>query len=651
MLIFDQLKKNDPHLRMVTWGVLLGVLMLLAGLWWVQVFSYRHYSENQKAQSFRTVRIPPVRGRILARNGVALAENQPSFNLSLYLSEIRAQFLFQYTNQVLPAWRRAHPGKNRPHGVESADQQRLARYLAASNVVQSLNRVMQEPLQLDWKEFHRHYRSQLALPLPILENMTPEQVARFHERFVNPPGVDIDLQPVRYYPNGSLAAHILGYLTYDDSSVEGEESFFNFRLPDYRGKVGIEAQFDPELHGRAGVKSVLVNSLGYRQSETTWEESLPGRNVVLTIDHTIQRAAEEALNAVASNTRGAVVVMDPNTGDILALVSTPAFDPNHFIPRITHAEYARLTDPKLRPQINRAMQENFAPGSIFKVVTAMAALEEGLHPAQTFFVQPDPDNPAKGAIFIGRRKIKDTAEPGEYNFRRAFIKSSNCYFITNGLDAGAEAIAKIGHRLHFGEKTGLLPGQETPGYFPSLATVKSSAWRDGDTANLCIGQGAISITPLQIAVMISAVANGGKVLWPRLVERIEPQEAGTEPPIVFPHRPVRDNLGVKERTLKIVREAMAADVEDEGGTGRGAAVPGMRVCAKTGTAQVTDPQNRIIDHTTWFASFAPYENPRYAVVVMVESGTSGGGTCAPVARKIYEALLKMEAAKSGLAQK
>lgn len=644
MLIFDQLKKNDPHLRVITWGVLLGVLTLLAGLWWVQIFSYRHYSENQKAQSFRTVRIPPVRGKILDRGGQILADNQPSFNLSLYLNELREQFLFQYTNSVLPGWRRANPGKGRPRGAESADLQRLARYLAASNVVQSLNRVLQESLRLDWQKFHRHYQSQLALPLPILANMTPEQVARFHERFVNPPGVDIDLQPVRYYPDGPLAAHVLGYLTYDDSSVEGEESFFNFRLPDYRGRVGIEAQFDADLHGRAGVKSVLVNSLGYRQSETTWEESLPGRNVVLTLDHSIQRAAEEALNSVGSNTRGAVVVMDPNGGDILALVSTPAFDPNHFIPRITHEEYARLTDPKLRPQINRAMQENYAPGSIFKIVISLAALEEGLHPAQTI------SNP--GYIYIGRRRIKDLAPPGEYNFRRAFIRSCNTYFISNGLDAGAEAIVKLGRRLHLGEKTGLLPGQETPGYFPSVATVKSSAWRDGDTANLCIGQGAISITPLQIAVMISAVANGGKVLWPRLVDRIEPQEAGTEPPIVFPHRPVRDTLGVKERTLQIVRDAMLADVEDQDeGTGKYAFVQGMRICSKTGTAQITDPQNRVIDQTTWFASYAPYESPRYVVVVMVESGASGGGTCAPVARKIYEALQKMETAKSGLAQR
>jgi penicillin-binding protein 2 len=364
--------------------------------------------------------------------------------------------------------------------------------------------------------------------------------------------------------------------------------------------------------------------------------------VVLTIDLSIQRAAEAALQSALSDapSRGAAVVMDPNTGDILALASCPAYDPNHFIPRITHEEYAHLTNAFLRPQINRAMQENYAPGSIFKMITAMAVLEAGVHPAQTIY------NP--GYIYIGRRHIGDTAPPGEYNFRRAFIRSCNTYFITNGLDAGVEAIVKLGHRLHLGDRTGLIAGQETPGYFPTLEIVKSRRWRDGDTANLCIGQGFISVTPLQMAVVVSAVANGGRVLWPRVVDRIESQEAGSEPPIVFPHRPVRDQLGVKERTLSIIRDAMLADVEDEEGTGKAAVTPGLRVCAKTGTAQVTDQQNRIIDHTTWFASFAPYEKPRYVVVVMVESGKGGGTTCGPVVGKIYKSIVELEAAQAGL---
>ena len=235
----------------------------------------------------------------------------------------------------------------------------------------NLSATLQEPFSLSADQFRRHYTNQLPLPLPVFTGLNPTQIARFQERG-NPPGVDLDLQPSRVYPGGTLAAHLLGYLTSDNESSEGEESFFNFRLPDYRGRIGIEGAYDPELRGRAGAKSVLVNSLGYRQSETTWAEGEPGRNVVLTIDLAIQRACENALQNTPMfgyRVRGAVVVLDPNNGDLLAMVSAPAFDPNKFIPKITHEEYAKLTNEITRPQINRAMQENFAPGSIFKIVT------------------------------------------------------------------------------------------------------------------------------------------------------------------------------------------------------------------------------------------------------------------------------------------
>jgi penicillin-binding protein 2 len=177
-------------------------------------------------------------------------------------------------------------------------------------------------------------------------------------------------------------------------------------------------------------------------------------------------------------------------------------------------------------------------------------------------------------------------------------------------------------------------------------------WTAGDTANICIGQGEVDVTPLQMAIMTAAIANGGKVLWPRLVSRIEPADPYRGEPVVeFPAGRVRDELGVQPRTLALLREAMLADVEDREGTGRAAAVPGLRVCGKTGTAQVTDARGRVVDHTTWFVSYAPYETPRYVVVVMVESGRSGGATCAPLAALIYRALLQMEGRDRSLAQR
>jgi penicillin-binding protein 2 len=655
MLIFDQLKKSDPQLRVLTIGVLAGMGTLLVGLWFVQVISYRHYADNQKAQSFRTVRIPAIRGKILDRNGIALAENQPSYNVTLYLDELREQFQAEYarmrprrvvTNSV-PFWKRwfgVNPVKSelvKLTAAQKAELGRQARYRVVSSVTQKLSVALGQPVNLDYGTFLKHYTNQLALPLPILVNLTEEQIARIQEHASNPPGLDLEVQPMRVYPSGPIAAHVLGVLKRDDSSAQDEDSFFNFRLPDYKGDLGIEWGFDQELRGRAGVKSVLVNSLGYRQSEQIWTPAEPGKNVVLTIDYNIQKAAETALENAMSNrvVRGAVVVMDPNTGDILALASAPSFDPNAYIPKLSVEAARKIYDPIFKPQMNRATQQNYAPGSIFKILTGAAALECGLDPNRTITVQPNPARPYQGCIYVGRRKIDDTAAPGEYNFRRAFIRSSNAYFITNGIRAGIEEIVGLGHRLQIGQRTGLRTKQETSGSFPSQRRIRAN-WFDGDTANICIGQGEISTTPLQMAIMIAAIANGGKVVSPRLVDRVEPQDGGLQQQTtVFEKGVVRGQLGLSARTLQIIRDAMLADVEDEKeGSGRYAAVAGMRICAKTGTAQVTDPNNRVIDLTTWFASYAPYERPRYVVLVMVESGKSGGETCAPVAKKIYEAI-------------
>jgi penicillin-binding protein 2 len=627
MLFFDRLKKDDPQLRVVAWSVLAGMLVLMGGLWYVQVLSYRHYTENQKAQSYRTVRIPAIRGKILDRNSQALAENQPVYNINLYIDELRPVFKSE--------WRRTAP-KTRMKLAERRALEAQTRYRVASNVVYNLARTLREPLTLEYERFTKHYQEQLALPLTVMSNLAPAQIARFQEHPSELPGLDLDIQPTRFYPQRTTGAHIVGYLKRDDSSIKDEDAFFNFRLPDYKGDVGVERFFDEYLHGRAGAKSVLVNNLGYRQSETIWTPAEPGKNVVLTLDLNLQAAVEKALQtaaplAIPGPLKAAAVVMDPNNGDVFALASIPSYDPNLFIPRVNAANWQRLNDPEFKPMRNRATQENYQPGSIFKIVTALALLEAGINPAATI------ENP--GHIFVGRRRIDDTAPAGTYNFRRGFIKSSNTYFITNALRAGVQKIVEIGHRLHLGEPTRVPTHQDNPGIFPTMKSIQRG-WFDGHTANLAIGQGDLAVTPLQMAVMISAIANGGKVYWPRLVERIEPQDTTLgEGPRIYPKGRLRDQLRVSPRNLQLVREAMLADVEDaDEGTGRLAAVPGMRICGKTGTAQITDFHGNVIDWTTWFASYAPYENPRYVVIVAVESGKSGGLTCAPVAQKIYQAI-------------
>ena len=667
MLIFDQLKKDDPQLRLVAIVVLVSLGVLLGGLWWVQVVSARDYQANLETQSFRTVRIPAVRGKILDRNGIALAENRPSYNVSLYLEELRRSFETAYAGEAVRARaelkqqqselvkklnRKLTKEERRQFNLTMKQRELLrqkARYEVASNVVMQVSQRLRQPLWLNPTNFERHYETRLALPCPVVTNLDSAQIARFEEQSTSPMGVDLEIQSTRYYPFETTAAHVLGHLRRDDDSKEGEEAFFSFRLPDYRGDVGVECGFDKELRGTAGAKSVLVNNAGYRQTENVWSPAEPGSNVVLTIDLHLQQVAERSLQGVfGADTRGAAVVMDVHTGDILAMVSLPSLDPNWYVHGITREEWQRISE--LHAEKNRATYENYMPGSIFKTVVGMAALEAGWNPEEIIHIEPNPAQPNKGHIRIGNHTFKDTAPPGDFSFRRALKLSSNSYFITVGQRIGPEAIIRLGQRLHFGERAGLPTRQDAPGKFPDLQRLGSS-WTHVTTGNISIGQDPVWVTPLQIAVLTAAIANGGDVLWPRLVDRIESPDATLGvPPLVFPRGRVRDRLGISARTVKIMHEAMLGDTEDADGTGTKACVPGLRICAKTGTAQVQDVNNTKIGLTTWFASFAPYEQPRYAVVVMVENGVSGGATCAPVAGKIYEAIRDLDRAAPGKSQ-
>lgn len=632
MLIFDQLKHDNRKLRAISFGVITGMLILFTGLWWVQIVSAKRYEKNLKNQSFRSVRVPAMRGKILDRNGNSLAENRPRFDVTLYLEDLRDQFHYEYTNNVRPQFLRTHPGV-KLRGDIIATIGREARYRVVSNIVSQITTLLNEPRILDPDDFARHYRERPYIPFPILENLTPKQVAIFAENFTGMPGVEMEIQPMRTYPNGTTASHLLGYIRRHDRPTEEEEIECKYFLPDFIGVTGVEAQFDSELRGKAGVKSLLINNLGYRQREEMVSPTVPGKNLQLTIDLNLQRAAETALAGAMAKTRGAAVVMDVRNGDILALASVPSFDPNLFPTGISTADWKRLNDPKYSHIFNRATYGAYEPGSVFKILTAIACFENNvMSPAETIY------NPGyyQNQKVTGRRVIDDTAPPGTYDFRRAFIKSSNTYFIHFGLMAGLKKIAEVGKRFHLGETTGLLPGEEVAGYFPDPKDLPP--WTAGNVANLCIGQ-EVTVTPLQIAAMISAIANGGKLYWPRIVKNIETPELGLEMETEKPaFRPgiLRGDMHLNPQHLKWIHEAMLADVEDDEGSGTRARVPGFHIAAKTGTAE--NPQGK----RTWFASFGPYENPRYAVIVMVQSGASGGLTCAPVAHKIYEAIVKME---------
>jgi len=669
MLVFDQLKKNDAQLQLLALVFCAGFVVLLTGLWWVQIVNASRYQESLETQSFRSVRIPAVRGKILDRNGVALAENRPNYSINLYLEELSPAFKKEYlrsrprkvvTND-LPFWKDWLGFQSvRTQFVRLNEEQaqavtRNTRYRVANAVVAKIAAAVQTPLALDYTNFYRHYETRRALPYPLAVNLSGAQVAHFEEEAVNSLGVDLEVQPTRIYPHAAAAAHLLGYVRRDDSSAEGEDAYFSYRLPDYKGVVGIEGGFDPQLRGHAGAKSVQVNNLGYRQSETIWTAADPGKNVVLTVDLRIQQAAENSIRKfLGADARAAVVVMQVETGDILAMASSPASDPNCFIRGFTPAELARWHDNALGVQKNRATRENYQAGSIFKTIVALAALETGLNPNDEFTVEPNPRNPAKGIYYVGRSPVNDTAPPGKYDLRRALARSSNSYFIACGLRPGVfERVVELGARLHLGERVGLPLNQETDGNFPRAGNERD--WNARYKANICIGQGQMDVTPMQMAVMTCALANGGKVLKPRLVDRLESQDLpGIEPAQVFPKNQVRDLLGVSQKNLALVRDAMLKETEDPvEGTGRHVQGSGFRVCGKTGTAEREerreDGQKK---NTVWFISYAPYERPQYAVVVMVENGISGGSTCAPIARDVYIALhnLNQTAAATNLTE-
>lgn len=645
MLLFDQLKKGDPQLRAVALVIACGMGVLLICLWYVQIISARRYRADLQDQSLRIVRVPAIRGKILDRNGFALAENRPSYRVNMYLEEFRRHFRYEFTNQVLPGFRLANP-HTRPTGKTNEALQSAARCRVASNLLTQVSSLVQQPQTFDAKLFTNHYDNQRSLPFPLLRDLTVQQVALFAERSDRLPNLALEVQPIRTYPWGGTAAHLLGHLTREDKPADEEDISFQFRLPDYVGAMGLEKAFDQELRGDPGIKSVLVNNLQYRQAEEVLSAPSAGDNIVLTLDLPIQRATERALRSADAEPRGAAVVLDCRTGDLLALASVPTFDPNKFTGSLTSEDMVPLLDERLRPLFNRAVYGLYPPGSIFKIIVAMAGLENGLLKTDEMFLASPPyriDGKGHG--------WKCTEPAGWYDFNKAFYLSCNCYFIDHGLRIGFERIADMGRQFGLGQRTGLNTRQEASGYFPDPTDkIKKDGtrWMSGDTANLCIGQGELLVTPLQMAVMTAAIANGGQVLEPRLVDRIEPQNPiDARKTIRFPGHQVRRQLKLDSRNLEIVRHAMLLDVVHTNasgrldGTGRLAAVPGMDVCGKTGTAQIMEG-NRLKEYVTWFASFAPFDSPRYAVVVVIEGGSSGGGTCAPVVHDIYEAIQKRE---------
>lgn len=655
MFIFDQLKRDDRQLRTISMIVATGMLVLLTGLWFVQIVRAKKFEKSSEKQSYRSVRVAPIRGRIFDRNGRVLAENQPRFAINVYLEELRDQFYFEYTNQILPAYIAAHPEVKKPAkvgllqklaaavGLSEIKQTRIviplttknglqqfASFVVVSNLTSQIGTILNTNVALDWKKFQKHYVENRYVPFPIISNLDKKQVAIYAERLSDSQDVELDVQSVRKYPYGTRAAHLVGYCRATDPPDE-EKQAYTYYVRDFEGMIGVEHAYDGILRGEPGTKWIVINSMRYRQREAHTDASEPGQNVYLTIDLNLQRAVEAALGGY----HAAAIVMDVNNGEVLAMASEPAFDPNMFVRGVSKAESEQLSDPIRMPEFNRATSGAYNPGSTFKIVTALACLESGLDPNKEIYL-PGYFHSKSG------HNIKDTAGAGDFDLKRAFYKSSNAYFITNGLRyAGARKLMEVAHRFHLGEKTDI----GTPEVRGDVPTPEQAVkLPEGKLANFCIGQ-EVTVTPIQMACFVSSIANGGKLFWPRIV--ID-HRSPDEPFELAAQREgnLRDIVKINPRHLELLREAMRLDTENPEANAYGAFhnagkdALSFQVAGKTGTAEIKRPG--VKDKTTWFVSYAPVDRPKWAVVVMVESGGSGGGTCAPVARNIYEALQKID---------
>ena len=450
------------------------------------------------------------------------------------------------------------------------------------------------------------------------------------------------MKPVRFYPYKSLAAHILGYVGAERDVDKEEAKKFNFYQPDIEGKAQIEKAMNQYLRGTAGSRILQRDAKGNILEDT--EELVPpvqGDNVYLTIDARLQYIVEDTLRAAG---RAAAVVVNPQNGDILAMASVPSFDPNRFIPSISSKDWGELTGDETSPLLNRAIN-GYAPGSTYKTVTSLAMYRAG---------EGDRRFTCSGGVSYGNTYMKcwisGKGTHGTLDMEGAIKNSCNAYYYLGGNVAGIDNIVAIGNMLGLGQKSGLPLSGESPGILPGKEWLAQNyprdTWRPGYTANVSIGQGFVLASPLQMAMVTAALANGGTVFYPRIVDRVI---APSGEVVLQEPAQVRSNLltdgGLKPEDIEHVRKGMWKVVNESGGTARRARLEVAEVAGKTGTAQnlrKTSTGSVVKDNHTWFIAFAPYDDPKYAVCVLVQGAKSGGGVAAPVAARILDEAIALE---------
>ncbi len=563
-------------------GIIISILFFLqgAGLFYIQIVKGPFYQRLSTLNRIRLIPIESTRGRIFDRNGTVLVDNRISFNVAIIPQEL----------------------KNKEGILENLGK-RLG--IPKDELNHSLKRNFITPFQ----------------PVRVTSDIGRDVAIKLEEERLDLPGVIIETTPRRYYPYRETGSHIFGYLGQINPQELTRLKPYGYRRNDFIGKAGIEKSYDNYLKGSYGGMQVEVNNKGYQVGILGIKEPAKGKDLHLTVDIRLQEFIEDILK----DAQGAICIMDPRNGEILALVSSPSFDPNIFVDKENFYKIKELFDRKDYPMLNRAVQCAYPPGSVFKVVVSSAALERGR-------ITPHTTLSCSGTYLLGNKEFVCWREEGHgvQKIREAIKNSCNVFFYQVGRRVGADDIANFATRFGFGRPTAVeLPG-ETGGLVPNKmwkALRKREAWYEGETLNYAIGQGYLLVTPLQIVRMTAAVANGGYLLRPYLVKRIEDidiSEAQKKP------------IKISQETLNIIKDGMVKVINDRDGTGRKAFVEGLKIAGKTGTAQTSEERTH-----AWFTGFAPADNPKMSLMVFLEYGGKGGLGASKSAGEIFTELKRL----------
>lgn len=598
--------------------IVAGLLLTVASrLFYLQVMRHAYYSELSQGNRVHIDPIPPSRGLILDRHGVVLAENLPAFQLELVREQVGT-----------------------PAQVDASLARLVAIGLLDAEEIGSIKRTILS---------HHVYES-----VPIKLQLSDEEMALFAVHRHEFTGIDIRTRLSRHYPFGPMAVHALGYV-----AAISEQDLKHIDAAEYAGttligKLGVEGAYESALHGKVGYRQVLVNAAGRpveRQGAFTpkldTRQPVAGADLILSLDMRVQRAAEEALAGL----RGAAIAIDPHTGDVIALASTPEFDPNGFARGLSNKQYDALANDIDKPLINRALRGAYPPGSTVKPFYALAALKYGaMTPEKTIFC------PGHFNLPGSRHQYRDWKPKGHgtISMRHAIAQSCDVYFYTVAEKLGIDRMHEFMSAFGFGEVTGIDISGEKPGLMPSVEwkrrTYKRAAeqvWFPGDTISIGIGQGYMLATPLQLAHAVAAIAARGENFKPRLVTAV--RTAGSETVTQRPVEPQPPITGSTPDQWSVIIEGMEEAAGPGGTAARAAAGAPYKMAGKTGSAQVfsigqnekyneKEVSERMLDHAL-FISFAPADDPKLAVAVFVENGKHGASTAAPIARKMFDAYL------------